>query len=129
MLVAAAVCPHPPLLVPEIGVGAAPELDDLRAACDAVVAALTATDPEVIVVVGAGAGVEGQAGSLAAYGVPVRVGVGPPTLPLAPTMVGSMTRAAWQCSSWAMRAHGVQRKRPATSTNGRLALTRLLPQL
>jgi hypothetical protein len=28
-----AVCPHPPLLVPEVACGAAPELDGLRAAC------------------------------------------------------------------------------------------------
>ena len=37
MLVAAAVCPHPPLLVPGVGAGAADELDGLRAACDAAV--------------------------------------------------------------------------------------------
>src|SRR3954453_96810 len=97
MLVAAAVCPHPPLLVPEVGAGAAPELDDLRAACDAAVAALTATDPKVIVVVGAGAAVQGQAGTLAPYGVPVRVGVGPPTLPL-PHTIGCwlLDRAGWK---------------------------------
>ena len=33
MLVAAAVCPCPPLLVPEVAAGAAPELDAARAAC------------------------------------------------------------------------------------------------
>src|SRR4051794_12468966 len=97
MLVAAAVCPHPPLLVPEMGAGAAPELDALRAACDAAVGALTATDPEVIVVVGAGAAVQGLAGTLAPYGVPIRVGVGPPTLPL-PHTVGCwlLDRAGWE---------------------------------
>jgi hypothetical protein len=36
-LVSVAVCPHPPLLVPEVAAGAAPELDDLRAACDTAV--------------------------------------------------------------------------------------------
>ena len=30
---AAAVCPHPPLLIPELSTGAAADLDDLRAAC------------------------------------------------------------------------------------------------
>ena len=34
MLIAAAVCPHPPLLVPEMAGAAASELDDVRAACD-----------------------------------------------------------------------------------------------
>ena len=37
VLVAAAVCPHPPLLVPGVGAGASGELDGLRVACDAAV--------------------------------------------------------------------------------------------
>lgn len=53
-LVAAAVCPHPPLLVPELAGAAAPELDDLRAATDAAVARLLAADPQVILLLGAG---------------------------------------------------------------------------
>ncbi|MEU4775119.1 hypothetical protein [Micromonospora sp. NPDC023644] len=53
-LVAAAVCPHPPLIVPELAGAAAPELDELRAACDAAVAGLLAARPEVIVLVGGG---------------------------------------------------------------------------
>jgi hypothetical protein len=53
-LVAAAVCPHPPLIVPELAGAAAPELDELRAACDAAVAGLLAAEPEVIVLVGGG---------------------------------------------------------------------------
>ncbi|MGK5677271.1 class III extradiol dioxygenase subunit B-like domain-containing protein [Micromonospora sp. URMC 106] len=53
-LVAAAVCPHPPLIVPELAGAAAPELDELRAACDAAVAGLIAAGPEVIVLVGGG---------------------------------------------------------------------------
>ena len=47
MLLAAAICPHPPLLVPEVAAGAAPETDDLRAACRAAVAALP---PDALVV-------------------------------------------------------------------------------
>jgi hypothetical protein len=50
VLVAAAVCPHPPLLVPEVAGGAAAEADDLRAACRAAVATLRGND---VVVVGA----------------------------------------------------------------------------
>ncbi|WBB70296.1 class III extradiol dioxygenase subunit B-like domain-containing protein [Micromonospora sp. WMMD812] len=53
-LVAAAVCPHPPLLVPEVAGAAAPELDDLRAACDAAVARLFAHEPDAVVLVGDG---------------------------------------------------------------------------
>jgi len=51
-LVAAAVCPHPPLLLPEIAAGAAPELDAARAACDEAVAHLLASNPDSVVIVG-----------------------------------------------------------------------------
>ncbi|MCW3813359.1 hypothetical protein ONA91_02660 [Micromonospora sp. DR5-3] len=53
-LVAAAVCPQPPLIVPELAGAAAPELDDLRAACDAALARLLAAEPEQILLVGGG---------------------------------------------------------------------------
>ncbi|WP_229401213.1 hypothetical protein [Micromonospora okii] len=72
-LVAAAVCPHPPLLVPEVAGAAAGELDDLRAACEAAVARLLAAEPEGILLVGGGPATEsfGAAdyGSLRPYGV------------------------------------------------------------
>ena len=42
MLLRAAVCPHPPLLVPEVAAGAAYETDDLRNACRTAVATLPA---------------------------------------------------------------------------------------
>ena len=51
-LVAAAVCPHPPLIVPELAGAAAPELDDLRAACDVAIARLYASGADSIVVMG-----------------------------------------------------------------------------
>ncbi|MFE6801961.1 class III extradiol dioxygenase subunit B-like domain-containing protein [Streptomyces sp. NPDC057681] len=54
MLVAAAVCPCPPLLVPEVATGAALELDAARAACDEAVRAVLAARPDLIVVVGEG---------------------------------------------------------------------------
>jgi hypothetical protein len=53
-LVAAAVCPHPPLIVPEIAAAAAPELDDLRARCTAAIAALVAARPDRLITVGVG---------------------------------------------------------------------------
>ncbi|WP_320064589.1 hypothetical protein [Micromonospora sp. RTGN7] len=72
-LVAAAVCPHPPLLVPEVAGAAARELDDLRAACDAALARLLAAGPELILLVGGGPETvsfrSADHGSLRAYGV------------------------------------------------------------
>ena len=44
MLVSAAVCPHPPVLVPAMAGEAAPELGTLRAACDEAVRRLTASE-------------------------------------------------------------------------------------
>lgn len=89
-LVAAAVCPHPPLLVPELASGAAGELDELRAACAEAVASLVAARPDLLVVVGSAATAGhfdgAAAGSLAAYGVDVSVGDGDPVLPLSLTV-------------------------------------------
>ncbi|MQA85910.1 MAG: hypothetical protein GEV03_15115 [Streptosporangiales bacterium] len=88
MLVAAAVCPHPPLLVPEVAGAAAPELASVRAACGEAVRRVLASRPELIVIVGAGPRTvsygRDAAGSLAGYGVAVRVGdsaAGEPVLP------------------------------------------------
>lgn len=92
MLVAAAVCPHPPLLVPGVGAGASGELDGLRAACDAAVDGLVAAAPDVVVVVGCadavGPSPAGAWGSLTAYGVDVPVGTctGPASLSLSLTI-------------------------------------------
>lgn len=57
MLVAAAVCPHPPLLVPGVGVGLGPEVDTLRAQCADVVRQLWAAEPEQLFVVGGAVGI------------------------------------------------------------------------
>ncbi|WP_046472302.1 class III extradiol ring-cleavage dioxygenase family protein [Allosalinactinospora lopnorensis] len=90
MLIAAAVCPHPPLLVPELAQGAAPELETLRAACDRAVTGLLGSGADELVVVGAGGGDRtygaGTGGSLAGYGVDVGVGPPPAVLPLSLTM-------------------------------------------
>jgi len=53
-LVAAAVCPQPPLLVPEVAAGAAGELDELRSACDEAVRRLLAPEPGIVVLLGSG---------------------------------------------------------------------------
>ncbi|GAB3204897.1 class III extradiol dioxygenase subunit B-like domain-containing protein [Marinactinospora thermotolerans] len=90
MLIAAAVCPHPPLLVPEVAQGAAGELDTVRAACDRAVAGLLEAGADRIVVVGAGTatGWHGPeaGGDLTAYGVGVRTGGVPAVLPLSLTL-------------------------------------------
>ena len=94
MLIAAAVCPHPPLLIPAaIGAAASdppPALCAVTGACDAAVRALAAAGPDLIAVVGGGPASReygpGAAGTLAAYGVPVTVGEGEPVLPLSLTV-------------------------------------------
>ncbi|MFC6162106.1 class III extradiol dioxygenase subunit B-like domain-containing protein [Kribbella jiaozuonensis] len=117
-VVAAAVCPHPPLLVPEVASGAAPDLDELRAAClaaidtlsvaSAVVVIGSAPTPPAVSSAAARAARSSSAvpstsaphltpatypaaagGSFAAYGAPgVRFGSGDPVLPLSLAMGG-----------------------------------------
>lgn len=84
MLVAAAVCPCPPLLVPEVAAGAAPELDAARAACTDALGVLAASRPDRLLVVGPaersgrGPHPEGTRGSFRGFGVDldVRLGAG-----------------------------------------------------
>lgn len=88
MLISAAICPHPPLLVPEVACGAAPELDSLRAACAEALRPLAAAD--LVVVVGSGPvtrdfGTD-AAGTLRPYGRDITVGAGDPVLPLSLTI-------------------------------------------
>ena len=89
MLVAAAVCPHPPLLVPQLGVGLGPEIDTLRAECADVVHRLHAADPDLLFVVGASGGL--VATSFAPWGADVQVDV-PEPLPLSVLVGGYLTR-------------------------------------
>ncbi|MEW2119836.1 class III extradiol dioxygenase subunit B-like domain-containing protein [Streptomyces sp. NPDC005474] len=109
MLVAAAVCPCPPLLVPEVAAGAAPELDAARAACTDALGMLAASRPDRLLVVGpAGQGgrgphPEGARGSFRGFGVDldVRLGAGdggaaervlPPSLAVAAWL---LARTGW----------------------------------
>jgi hypothetical protein len=119
VLVAAAVCPHPPLLVPE-AMGAAGRrgsgMTEVLAACDAAVAGLAAAEPDVIVAVGGaarGAVYDGSAaGSLREYGVGYAVGTGEPVLPLSLTV-----------GSWLLRRAGLGTgDGPAARPGGRLWL-------
>jgi hypothetical protein len=99
VLIAAAVCPHPPLLVPEVAGAAAPELDDLRAACDEAVRRILAAGPDRLVVVGGDEETREYGtqvtGSLAPYGLDLTTGPGEPALPLSLTIAQwLLTRAA-----------------------------------
>ncbi|MCX5386093.1 class III extradiol dioxygenase subunit B-like domain-containing protein [Streptomyces sp. NBC_00083] len=107
MLVAAAVCPCPPLLVPEVAAGAAPELDAARDACADALGVLAASRPDLLVVVGpapeGGTFRQGTVGTFAGVGVDlsVRLGAGAgeagaQRLPL-PLTVGAwlLERSGW----------------------------------
>jgi hypothetical protein len=106
VLVAAAVCPHPPLIVPELAAGAAAELHEVRAACDEALRRLVNSEPDLVVAVGPDAkesGVRELAadvrGSFLSYGVDISIGANPARkrqLPL------SLSVGAWllQRSSW-----------------------------
>lgn len=103
MLVAAAVCPCPPLLVPDVAAGAAPELDPARAACTDVLGVLAAARPDLLVVVGP-AGPDGQGphppgtpGSFRGFGVDLDVTLGAPDAATAPAraLPPSLGVAAW----------------------------------
>ncbi|MGW2513095.1 class III extradiol dioxygenase subunit B-like domain-containing protein [Streptomyces scopuliridis] len=82
MLVAAAVCPSPPLLVPAVAAGAAPELDAVRAACADALGVLAAARPERLVVVGPaererrGEHPSGTVGTFRGFGVDLDVVLG-----------------------------------------------------
>jgi hypothetical protein len=85
VLVAAAVLPHPPLLVPPLASGAVTELDLLRHRCAAGVTRLWSASPDVTYVVGKDGG--HRASSFRPWGVEVAVDV-PEPLPL-PLLVGA----------------------------------------
>ena len=92
-VLAAAFCPHPPLLVPELAGGAAGELDALRAACDEAVEAIAGYGVPVLAL-GPGATTQTYGpeagGTFRPWGVDVPAGgQAGPHLPL------SLTVGAW----------------------------------
>jgi len=98
---AAAVCPHPPLLAPPVARQAAAELDDLRTACTAAVAAMMESAPDVVICVGDGPALrtydEHDGGTLRGFGVDLHTGgERSEDLPLPLTMgAWLLDRAAW----------------------------------
>jgi hypothetical protein len=90
-ITAAALVPHPPLLVPELGRGASPGLDQLRSACRLAVSMIL-DNVDALLVVGPaaswGEAEPGATGSLAPYGVAVTT-----RLPILAPAVGAGGRA------------------------------------
>ncbi|UKY53083.1 class III extradiol dioxygenase subunit B-like domain-containing protein [Streptomyces inhibens] len=109
MLVAAAICPCPPLLVPEVAAGAAPELDALRASCLDAVGVLAAARPDRLVVLGpadqAGRGPhpQGAVGSFRGFGVDLEVSLGAAEAVRERELPPSLAVGAWLLSraDWA----------------------------
>lgn len=110
MLVAAAVCPCPPLLVPEVAAGAAPELDVARAACTDALGVLAASRPDRLLVVGPagqsgrGPHPEGTRGSFRGFGVDLDVRLG--TGDAGPTAVERELPSALAVAAWLLERTG-----------------------
>jgi hypothetical protein len=109
MLVAAAVCPCPPMLLPEVAAGAAAELEALRAACTDAVGVLAAARPDRLVVVGPaehparGPHPPGTIGSFRAFGVDLDVRLGAGAAGHDHRLPPSLAVAAWllERTEWA----------------------------
>ena len=112
MLVAAAVCPQPPLLVPEVAGRAAGEMDACRSACARALHALAQQRADLLAVVGAGATTtlhaSGAVGSLQPFGVPVEVVLGRPDGSTGPILPLSLTVGAWLSRDWEGPVVGVE---------------------
>jgi hypothetical protein len=81
VFVAGAVCPHPPLIVPQVAQGAAPELEELRVACRAAIKSIVSAEPDEIVCVASDLALQSvvrhdanAGGSLGRYGVDLSFG-------------------------------------------------------
>ncbi|MEU8171180.1 class III extradiol dioxygenase subunit B-like domain-containing protein [Micromonospora sp. NPDC049004] len=113
-LVAAAVCPHPPLLVPEVAGAAASELDDLRAACDLAVRRLLAADPDAVVLLGVGPSTgpirPPASGSLQPWGVDLDV----PLVPGQPDR-GAVLPLSLTVGAWLLARHAERPAAPVTA--------------
>ncbi len=110
MILAAAVCPHPPLLAYDVPPGSVDDLATLRVACDAAVRTLLDADPSRVIVIGAGDRDddrdESAGGSLAAYGLDISAGGPDHGLPLSLT-IGAwlLDRAGWTGARTYSSAH------------------------
>ncbi|MBA2559825.1 MAG: hypothetical protein H0V07_08050 [Propionibacteriales bacterium] len=107
MLVAASICPHPPLLLPGVSARQPGWLAELREVCVASVRRLGASGAEHIVAVGgaerAGHWGGSAGGDLRAFGVDAAAGGSDPVLPLALTVAAFLLDEA----GWAGSRHYV----------------------
>lgn len=98
VLVAAAFCPHPPVILPEVAAGASADLDPLREACAEAIDRMVRAQADRILVIGQGdttRRIGPQAtGSFAPYGIDVTAGWGEPGLD-APSLPLSLAVGAW----------------------------------
>ncbi|MFI5658867.1 class III extradiol dioxygenase subunit B-like domain-containing protein [Streptomyces sp. NPDC051684] len=115
MLVAAAACPCPPLLVPEVAAGAAPELDAARAACDEAIEALLAAEPDLVWIIGEGPNTRvhepGARGSFRPFGVDLDVRLGAAgSEAVEETLPPSLSVGAWLLAraGWAGEVRGYE---------------------
>jgi hypothetical protein len=94
----AAFCPQPPVLVPDLAGAAAPELDDLRAACRAAITQVAAAGHQ-LVLLGAGPSSKLHSplarGTLAGFGLSGEIHLGAPTCGGALELPPSLTVGAW----------------------------------
>jgi hypothetical protein len=141
-ITAAALVPHPPLLVPELGRGASPDLDQLRSACRLAVSMIL-DNVDALLVVGPapswGEAEPGATGSFAPYGIAVTTrlpilasavgapgraptdgapatsgaGPGPGTAGAAPGTAGAAPGTAGAGSGWAAAVRGARGPAPA----------------
>ncbi|MEO8889119.1 MAG: hypothetical protein ABI301_04440 [Jatrophihabitantaceae bacterium] len=97
MIVAAVFCPQPPLLVPAVATGAAPELDGLRSACRGAIGRAGAAHP--VVLLGSGPVSASHSarsrGTLAQLGVPGEIHLGDLSRGGALDLPPSLTVGAW----------------------------------
>ena len=127
-IAAAALCPSPPLLCPQL-TGRSPVLPELRAACAEVVGRLLSQDPDVLVVVGPGPATgTWDAGSrldLSAFAPALAEG-GTGAMPLAPGTGGGRWRPGRAPCRWPSASAPCFSTRPDTAapaTSRRLART------
>jgi hypothetical protein len=98
MVVGTAFCPHPPVLIPQLSRGAAGELDELRGACRAAIAAAVPPGCRPVLI-GAGAVSRqhppGTRGTLAGFGADLEVVLGAGAASGDPVLPLSLTVGAW----------------------------------
>lgn len=131
MFVAGAVCPHPPLIVPEVAAGAAAELAALREACVETVGRILDTDPARVVLVGDAATQAtygmGAVADFSAYGVDLHLTLGQAGRSDGPHLPLSLSIGAWLLREAGFAADVTAIGVPATTSSaGAAALARAL---